>query len=246
MWVVVHARLGLIPTDVGSEYKMTLGMGIFLSALILAAVIMYALTMNRWDRRKITLRTFISIGVAVLLSAGAAALFMLKDRLLPLSVQKEYSGLQLGMTMDEVKYAIGFPDAVLESEIETTGEFKGFQKITASKDLKDKKVEDYSEWNFGRSFGYVQTTFDAKNKKLIVVECFSRDRGGACPAIYGIKDGDTEQSVLQRLSTPEKSQLDGVTKKMYYERIGVFLFLTKMQVYLLGINDTGYKYTSTK
>jgi hypothetical protein len=223
---------------------MTLGMGIFLSTLILAAVIMYALTINRWNWRKIVLRSFISIGVAVLLSAAAAALFIFKDRFLPLSIQKEYAGLKLGMTMDEVKYVVGFPDGVLEPT-EKEGERKRWQILTATKNLKDKKVEDYSEWNFDRNYGYIRVKFDNKEKRLIVVECYSQDRVGACPAIYGIKDGDAEQSVLQRFGNPGKSQIDGVAKQMYYERIGVFFFLTKTQVYLLGINDTGYRYTST-
>ena len=95
-----------------SEHSMTLGMGIFLSTLMLSAVIIYALTMNRWDWRKIIFRSFISVGVAVILSAIAVAVFILKDRFLPLAIQKEYAGVQLGMTMDEVKYAIGYPDAV--------------------------------------------------------------------------------------------------------------------------------------
>lgn len=182
---------------------MSLGIGIFLSTLVLAVVIMYALTMNRWDWRKIFVRTAVSIGAVFVLSGIAVGLFLLKDRLLPIPIQREYAGLHLGMTMAEVKYAIGYPEEVLEPDAETTGEYKGFQKLTAVNELKEKQVEDYSEWSFSRSFGYIQATFDKQNKKLIAVECYSQKREGACPAIYGIKDGDTELSVLQRFSTPE-------------------------------------------
>ena len=224
---------------------MTLGMGIFLSTLMLSAVIIYALTINRWDWRKIIFRGFISVGVAVILSAIAVAVFILKDRFLPLAIQKEYAGVQLGMTMDEVKYAIGYPDAVLEPNVETEGEMKGWQKIIATKDLKDKKVDDYNDWTFDRSFGHIQTTFDKKEKRLIAAECYSQNRLGDCPALYGIKDGDTEQSVFQRFGTPDNSKIDGVARMIYYERIGVFFYLAKKQVYLLGINDTHFKYSSS-
>jgi len=224
---------------------MAIATSIFLSTLIVAAVIMYALTMNRWDWRKLIVRGSILVGTAVLLSAGGLALFTLKDRILPPSIQTEYSGLRLGMTKDEVKYAIGYPNSVIRPSVETEGEWKRVQKITATKDLKDKKVEDYNDWQFARNFGYIEAVFDEHDERLIVAECLSQVRDGLCPAIHGIKDGDTEQTVLQRFGTPDYSRLIGVTKEVYYTLIGIFFYLTQEQVYLLGINDIRYKFIPT-
>src|ERR1700732_4366617 len=125
--------------------QMTVGLGIFLSSWIVAAIILYALTRDRWNWYRIILTIFVG---AMLLGSLAIGIFFLSDRLINiLSIQSEYAGLRLHMTMDEVKYVNGVPDAVTEDTVVSEGEMKGFYRvIETTKFEKEQKVEDYHDW----------------------------------------------------------------------------------------------------
>jgi hypothetical protein len=57
-----------------------------------------------------------------------------------------------------------------------------------------------------------------------------------------VTDGDTEKKVIRRLGNPDTARIEGVTKFMTYDKLGIFLWLAQERVYMLGINDRKYKY----
>jgi hypothetical protein len=222
---------------------MTIAVSIFLSSLIFACILMYALTRDRWNWRKIATRFLVVVGVIGLLACVAIALFTFQDQLLPVSVPKEYAGPRIGMTMAEVKYAKGIPDNVY-GDPETEGTLpkflKGSKPVLNVKEFKDdQKVEDYKEWSFKQDKSRIDVTFD--KDRLIVIQCYSGDKLHRCPTIARISDGDTEQRILNRLGNPDSTELEGTAKIMYYQSKGAFFYLTRQEVYLLGINDEHYR-----
>jgi hypothetical protein len=158
-------------------------------------------------------------------------------------VQTEYAGLRIGMKKDEVKYVKGYPPTVLEPP-ETEGEWKGAQRMVATKDLENtKKIEDYNSWTYEDAAGNrLDLTFDPSSSALIVIECFSRSTSRWCPAIDGITNGDTEQTIISKFGQPDDARLDNLTKSLFYKNIGVHFTLEKAQIYIIGINDTRYRY----
>ena len=155
----------------------------------------------------------------------------------PVFKQRHYAGLRLGITMDETTYVKGVPTHVYEDQ---EGEWKGFHKVIDIKELeKGKKTEDYNEWGYQNTAYRIDLTFD-KNK-LIVIECYSEDKRERCPALGGIRDDDSEQQLVQKFgpATPHQSMAS-------QRRYGAFFYLTQETIYMLGINDTQYKWGKSK
>ena len=160
----------------------------------------------------------------------------------PVFKQRHYAGLRLGITMDETTYVKGVPTHVYEDQ---EGEWKGFHKVIDIKELeKEKKTEDYNEWGYQNTAYRIDLTFD-KNK-LIVIECYSEDKRERCPALGGIRDGDSEQQLVQKFGRSDTASIEGLTKTVRYPNIGAFFYLTQETIYMLGINDTQYKWGKSK
>jgi len=150
------------------------------------------------------------------------------------------------MSPAEVKYIKGYPPHVLGPP-ETQGEFKGTQPVIDTNEIeKGKTVEGYTEWAYEVDHHRIDVTFNSARTAVIVVQCYSDDKLRRCPAIAGIADGNTEQEVVHRFGQPDRSEISGVSKNMFYPRIGVFFWLTQERVYMLGINDPKYGYVSEK
>jgi hypothetical protein len=178
-------------------------------------------------------------------TVGAAfGIFSFKELIFPLQTQTEYAGLRLGMSMEEVNYVNGIPDAVL-GPLEEEGEFEGWQTIINVKDFdKRQHVEEFDDWSFDQPLRRIDLTFDKDKHLLIAIQCYSSDRNGRCPAIGGIKDGNSEQSILDKLGKPNISKIEGISKQIDYTTLGVQFYLTQQTVYLLGIHDKRYVYSS--
>jgi hypothetical protein len=109
---------------------MSLGLGIFLSTLVLAVVILYGLTKDRWGWRRILKRTALTL---LALAAIIGGVYFWNQLPVP---QTEYAGIRIGMTPDEVMYIKGFPPTVF-GELSNDGEGKGWhwRKENASKTI---------------------------------------------------------------------------------------------------------------
>ena len=94
---------------------MTLGTGLFLSSLVLALVILYAVTKDRWSWRRIFNRiSFVVLGLIALGLGAWGVTYYLEQQPISISRQTEYAGIRLGMKQDEVRYIKGNPLSVLE------------------------------------------------------------------------------------------------------------------------------------
>lgn len=221
---------------------MTIGTGIFLSSLLLAIVILYGLTKDRWAWRRIVKQTALVLVGLIFLGVIAGAGFYAWEQV-PIRIQQqtEYASVRIGMSPDEVKYVKGYPPQVL-GPVETEGDWMEFKPVIETKNIeKGKRVEDYEEWSYQGNKYYIVVQYDSQKATVIAVECYSEDKLNRCPAIAGVADGDSEQEVIGKFGQPDSFKISGVTKSLYYSQIGIFFNLTQERVYMLGINDIGYR-----
>lgn len=120
---------------------MSLGLGIFLSTLVVGLLLL-----QRWGYlRKIAKYGLLFVAAVVVIGAGFWGYNLYKNR--P-TKQNSYLDLSLGMSMGEVKYVKGWPDYVLE-ESEDLDWTKNFLRVNKTSDigkLKKKDIEDYLYW----------------------------------------------------------------------------------------------------
>jgi hypothetical protein len=232
---------------------MSIGTAIFLSSLVLATVILYGITKDRWRWRRIVARTALTLALfalatIVVLSAIAIGRYYyetstkpLVPQTEPLVPQTEYAGLRLGMSPDEVMYIKGYPSNVVDE----TPKQNPFDAFINTKDLKQgERVQDYREWLYeNNQQGSIGVTFNPEKTAVVVIECLSFDRLRRCPSIAGVSHGDSEQEVIQKLGSPDVSRIEGLNKYLTYRPLGLQLSLTKEQIFGLSINDPKYKRT---
>jgi hypothetical protein len=99
---------------------MSVGLGIFLSTLVMALLFLYAITRDRWKWKRGFRLVFLStVAISSLAAIGITSVYMwtldfdIWKRSFPI-VQTEYWGLRLGMSMEEVQQVKGKPDVVYE------------------------------------------------------------------------------------------------------------------------------------
>jgi hypothetical protein len=220
---------------------MYLGIAIFLSSMVIALVMLYGITKDRWRWRTFVKRSALALVAIIALTGAVIGGLYLWNHLPPVTRQTEYAGLRLGIGPDEVIYIKGFPPTVL-GEVKTEGDWIGSEPvIDTSKLEKGKNVQDYREWQYEGYNSRVDITFNLEKTAVVVIQCYSNDRLSRCPPILGISDGDSEKTVVDKLGVPAISRIEGVAKYISYPNLGISLFLTKEQVYMLGINDPQYK-----
>ena len=87
---------------------MTLGTGIFLSTLVISLVILYRMTKEQWNWKKLITRTFFALVIIGALVAGGICVFNIyQNRAV---VQTEFSGIKLSHTQSDLKFIKGAPD----------------------------------------------------------------------------------------------------------------------------------------
>jgi hypothetical protein len=83
----------------------------------------------------------------------------------------------------------------------------------------------------------IDIDFDLKKGTVKGIGCYS---SGAmdCPPLVGIQDGTTEDVVLRKLGKPSHEQIDGVTKKLEFEKLRVWFYFKQSKVYVMGVKDS--------
>jgi hypothetical protein len=222
---------------------MSIGLGIFLTSVVFALAMFYAITKDRWRWGRIV-STFVAL--IVLTGVVIGGLYFWNQLPGTVSPQTEYAGIRLGMGPDAVLDINGSPPAVY-GEAEKEGKWRGFQPIIETKNLeKGKLVQDYREWSYEQSSNRIDVTFNPEKTAVVAIDCYSNDRQRRCPSIGGVKDGDSEQEVIQKLGTPGTSRIEfgrngmTTTKIMNYPKVGIELWLSNERVDMLGIYDPKY------
>lgn len=88
---------------------MELGTGVFLSALFLGTVFLYIATKDRWPWKKILLWPVLSLVVIAVIGGGGWYFYYEWTEAQPPDQQDEMSGIKLGATEADVKFAKGEP-----------------------------------------------------------------------------------------------------------------------------------------
>jgi outer membrane protein assembly factor BamE (lipoprotein component of BamABCDE complex) len=142
---------------------------------------------------------------------------------------KDYYGLRLGMSFDEVRYVLGTP-AYVDYEGKDDS-FPGRVWVKVEEIPDGKSMRDYDGWNylFDNESHRVSLIFDKTTNKLSEVSCYSTK--GTCASILKIKTGMDEVDVLALLGKPELQTLKGGVKTMYYTKLNLVLYLEKLRVY---------------
>jgi hypothetical protein len=126
---------------------MSLGTGIFLSALLFAFLYLYKITRNRWNWQRATRRALVALGAIVAVAAlGTVGIFVFEQIGNVPHPQTGYADLRLGMTMTEVKYTKGYPPNVVDKN--ATDKWGGWSVVNVTKDLKGQRVEDFAMWSY--------------------------------------------------------------------------------------------------
>jgi hypothetical protein len=201
---------------------MSIGLGIFLSSLVFALVLLYGITRERWNWRRITRSVFVStliLGGLIIFVAGG--IYVWKHFAATKLKRTEYAGLRLRMTRNEIKYVKGTPSHVLDGVAIPTG------TLTA-----DKKIEDFDEWAYDDGLVLL-----FKQDLLAVISCQSR-RHIFCPDIDGITNGDNEEKLLSVFGEPSNASIEEFVKIMEYSNIGMILKLRERKIVEIMLYDT--------
>jgi hypothetical protein len=231
---------------------MSVGTTIFLSSIVLASVILYGITKDRWPWASLTASTARAASttfVGVIIVSILIGVIFTVESLLPIAPQTAYAGLRLGMGQDEVMYIKGYPPSVLgkaPKAPEAKGPWDRYgwwddPVVVETKTLGDgQRVQDYRDWSYQYRHSRIDVTFNPEHTAVIAIQCYSHDSLGHCPSIAGASDGNSEQEVIRKLGPPDTSRIDGVAKSLDSRTHGIPLWLTKEQIYMLGIYDPKY------
>ncbi|TRC72038.1 hypothetical protein FJV83_31430 [Mesorhizobium sp. WSM4307] len=158
-----------------------------------------------------------------------------------------YQGVKLGDSMDEIKYALGYPPFVLAPPEAGTSDKPepDFHFLlmyqTDGNDPKNampngKKVEDFSDWQYVERDHRIDLSFDPTSKRISGIGCYSDSsvNGQRCPSLFGIDSNTYEDEVLAKLGMPNAEKLSGASKSFRYDAIGLEVTLSKRRVYMLN------------
>ncbi len=203
---------------------------------------------RRISRSRVTRKLKI-VGL-LLLAAGAGLVFFGLGFYQFNKEAQKYCGVRTTDDRSEVLYRLGYPSAVLDDS-QKNFKYPGRRSYEVNrKDAAEdpdkvipagKTVSDYYEWSYllksgSNSSANVYVDFDRTTKAVENIDCVDfSDLQHLCPALLGVVVGDPEERVRDKLGRPDRNELDGVTKTMSYDSVGVEFKLTKGSVYYLRL-----------
>lgn len=226
---------------------MAVGTGIFLGLAILAVVLLYGQTKDRWRWGRIAIWTAVAIATPVLIFAGWLGYEAFQDhqRTRP-QLTTEYADISLGDSMAEVRYAKGVPTDVMEPDADNR--LRGWLlNIPVAELPKGKQVTDYLDWSYDSEYqGRIDVKFSPESKSVIRVLCYS-SKGRSCDSLVGVSSGSSEAHILDRLGEPSSTEIDSASgvKTLRYSQFNATYLLQERQVYMLRLEDEA-KFAATQ
>lgn len=155
----------------------------------------------------------------------------------------QYCGVYRADNRKEVLYRLGNPQAVLGApekdkwglwmRVYTPGSADPKQMMPAGK-----TEDDFSGWAYSPAGDTTITVSFDKSDGVESISCMTV-HVNACPHLAGVAFGDTEEQVIHRLGRHHARYiLDGVSKRLRYDDLGVEFLLTKDRVYTLTMLGT--------
>lgn len=191
---------------------MTMGTGIFLSAVLLSLVLLFNGTKDRWNWKRIALFSLvIPIALAGVIAVGFSAESWLDNRPKP---QTAFLDIPLTSTKSDVKFIKGEPA----------------------------KIEGEDSWIYsGESqYGAKNTPLilvRLRGEQVRFVLYTDTERQLLAPALLGFSIGSTYDDVVSALGVPSHTDAsaDGLSRMISYEKLNVFYSFTQRKVSALGI-----------
>lgn len=136
-----------------------------------------------------------------------------------------YDVVFLGSTQDEIRYSYGRPMQIFDA---ARSVWTDVGPATA--------VDRSARWAYALpSGGRLEVRFDGGRATRFT--CAHPDGGSyACPPILGVKLGDLEDEIAMRIGNPTRFAIDGTTKTMWYDDIGMELKLLRFRVVAISVN----------
>lgn len=196
---------------------MSLGDSIFLSALVLGLVGLYAVTKDRWNWKAIT-NWFIGLPIAAIVIGGLLIWAYNTYEKRPVQ-QAEFERIRLDATPQDIKFIKGEPIAKFSSD---------------------------SRWVYDAHSGSAEpedavVIVQFKEGKVRHVTYWSNERQIYTPSLLRISKGSSYEEVVDILGKPSftASSKDGLRRLLSFERYRVFFELERGQVQSYGIFDPG-------
>lgn len=152
-----------------------------------------------------------------------------------------YLGLRVNAFMDEAQYVMGYPGFVGEPVPDDPAQEWSSYLQTDGKDPTNKMqsgrtVRDYPEWSYKTAKNIVGLGFNLRMRRVTEISCHAvglHKRSSACPRIFGVNIGDSEEAVISSLGPPDGQAIRNGVKTLSYGILGLELSLEKGAVYRL-------------
>lgn len=153
------------------------------------------------------------------------------------------SYLDIGLYDDQnsVLYAVGYPAAVRvdkQSPWVSTGLSSEAGVVPGSTIpvVEGKPLFAYREWAYGLPLEAQGQFSFGPDGQVTRVACFQlQAQAGACPPMLEVSVGDYESAPYDKLGDPDREQISGMSKLLYYDRIGVQYSLAQRRVYRIDL-----------
>ncbi len=193
---------------------MSLGTGLFLSALVLSLVILYAVTRDRWNWRRVILwGTLGPLAMAVVLSAAAYLVWRWENRPRPLEM---FFGIALRASEQDVRFLKGEPTA---------------------RDPDGAWVYDITDGSDGKTVATYRVVFRDGKVRYVFYAPGGYDPNKEYP--YGFSDGTRLSLVSDKLGEPSDTSkmADGTARLYSYRNYNAFFGFSKGAVEVYGMYD---------
>lgn len=193
---------------------MSLGTGLFLSALVLSLVILYTVTRDRWNWRRIALWTTITpLTIIVVISAISYSVWWWGDRPRPLD---SFYGIALRASEQEVRFLKGEP---------------------TSKDPNGTWIYDIKDGSSEKKLGTYHVRFREGKVRHVMYAPGGYHADKEYP--FGISDGTKLALVEKKLGTRHSvsEKPDGSARFYSYPEYNAFFGLSKGVVEVYGMYD---------
>jgi hypothetical protein len=168
---------------------------------------------------------------------------------------ESYCDVPIERDRAETMYRLGAPPFVLDAG-DPKSEYYGLGLALYSTEANGdgslpsmpdgKRIDDFDVWGYSRhgksETVTVNVTFDHVTHGVSEVSCFDMsddpDSTASCPPLLGVLMGMNEEAVVNRFGQGARSQLDGPSKTISYEDLGLEIVLSKNRVYGLKLLRT--------
>jgi hypothetical protein len=207
---------------------MSVGTGIFLSAVFLGGIALFIATKDRWNWRRIVLRSLLGlVTISVLVSAGIYAWVAYQEERPPKPVAiTELWGLKLNTTKGDIKFYKGTPDYVHVFESKGKNEVWVYAETVEGKRIaKEGKTPPWDS--------YLIAFRDTEVRRISYIG-WEAYKG---PKLHGVTAGDSLETIVRLLGEPSYVSIseDELTRIVNYEKFNSYFELKENKVNEYGI-----------